>query len=447
VTTTGDEPDTPDEPAAPRPINELPDAVRQRVVEWAADALGAAGPTEIPVALARVARFAPHKRARVAAAALGQAVQNDAAFRALVAQRAVGEDVPAGEKLPADGESADPVQAAARAYLLRLPDSEELLRAASDVDRRRDDRARIVELEREVRTLRSELAAAEAELRRSRAAAEQPRSDSETALERLRLRLREQGSRMRELQQAVDSAAADTKQTLANLVAERDKSRAEAEMWRQRAEASTARAEVAAQNLQRTRESAGDRRAASDRRLELLLSALEGAASGLRREWDLIGGGAAPADVVAARLPPQLSDSERTADPTRLSAWLGLPGAHLIVDGYNVTKTGFPGLSLSDQRDRLVRSLGALAARTSAEVTVVFDGAAVATARPPARGIRVLFSPPGVTADDVIADLVRAEPVGRVLVVVSSDRQVADTAGRHGARTAGSPVLLGIIGV
>ena len=245
----------------------------------------------------------------------------------------------------------------------------------------------------------------------------------------------------------MDSAAAGTTQTLANLAAERDKSRAEAEMWRQRAEASTARAEVAAQNLQRMRESAGDRRAASDRRLELLLSALEGAASGLRREWDLIGGGAAPADVVAARLPPQLSDSERTADPTRLSAWLGLPGAHLIVDGYNVTKTGFPGLSLSDQRDRLVRSLGALAARTSAEVTVVFDGAAVATARPPARGIRVLFSPPGVTADDVIADLVRAEPVGRVLVVVSSDRQVADTAGRHGARTAGSAVLLGITGV
>ena len=92
MTTTGDEPDTPDEPAAPRPINELPDAVRQRVVEWAADALSTAGPTEIPVALARVARFAPHKRARVAAAALGQAVQNDAAFRALVAQRAVGEE-------------------------------------------------------------------------------------------------------------------------------------------------------------------------------------------------------------------------------------------------------------------------------------------------------------------------------------------------------------------
>jgi len=42
VTTTGDEPDTPDEPSSPRPIGELPDAVRQRVVEWAADALSAA---------------------------------------------------------------------------------------------------------------------------------------------------------------------------------------------------------------------------------------------------------------------------------------------------------------------------------------------------------------------------------------------------------------------
>jgi len=436
VTITGDAPVTPDEPNEPRPVGELPDAVRQRIVEWAADALSNAAAAEIPVALARVARFAPHKRARVAAVALGQAVQNDGAFRVLVAQRAVGEDVPPDE---------DPVQAAARAYLLRLPEEDVLLQVAADVDRRRDARARVVELEREVRALRAELMAATAELGRSQASANQPPPDSEPALERLRSRLRDQGSRIRELQLAVDTAAAGTKEALANLTAERDKAKALAEMWRQRAEASTARADAAAQQLQRLRESAGDRRGASDRRLELLLGALEGAASGLRREWDLIGGGAAPADVVAAGLPQQASDAERTTDPTRLAAWIGLPGAHLIVDGYNVTKTGFPGLSLSDQRDRLVRSLGALAARTSAEVTVVFDGAAVATARPPARGVRVLFSPAGVSADDVIKDLVRAEPTGRVLVVVSSDKQVADTVRRDGARTAGSAVLLGLI--
>ena len=166
---------------------------------------------------------------------------------------------------------------------------------------------------------------------------------------------------------------------------------------------------------------------------------LEGAASGLRREWDLVGGGPSPADVVAARLPAPTVAGERTADPARLLAWVGLPGAHLIVDGYNVSKTGFADLSLSDQRDRLIRLLAALAARTSAEVTVVFDGATVAAARPPGRGIRVLFSAAGVLADDVIKDLVRAEPQGRVVIVVSSDRQVAETASRDGARTAHRP--------
>ena len=219
-----------------------------------------------------------------------------------------------------------------------------------------------------------------------------------------------------------------------------------------RAEGAEARAESTTAALQRLREAKGDRRATSDRRLELLLSALEGAASGLRREWELVGGGPAPADVVAAGLPSPAIDGvggrvgERTSDPARLTAWVGLPGAHLIVDGYNVTKTGFAELSLSEQRDRLVRLLGALAARTSAEVTVVFDGAAVTAVRPPARGIRVLFSAPGVLADDVIRDLVRAEPAGRTVIVVSSDREVADRATADGARTAASTVLLAALG-
>jgi predicted RNA-binding protein with PIN domain len=123
-----------------------------------------------------------------------------------------------------------------------------------------------------------------------------------------------------------------------------------------------------------------------------------------------------------------------------------MPGVHVIVDGYNVTKTGYPELSLSEQRDRLVRTLAAFAARTSAEMTVVFDGAAVAAARPAGRGIRVLFSPPGVIADEVIRDLVRAEPVGRALIVVSSDREVVDRAAADGARTAASAALLAVLG-
>jgi hypothetical protein len=423
VSTTGSAVE-PGDPAA-RPMTELPDSVRLRVLEWAAQALGGAEPSAVPSSLARVARFAPAKRAKLAAAALGQAVQSDPAFRALVAERS---------------SPTDPVGAAAMAYLLRLPDQDELLAAVQEAARDGAARARVVELEQEVRLLSGRLDRATEELN-ARLPALGERSDE---ADRLRLRLREQGVRIRELQQQLQSGAVDAAARVAQAAAERDAARTEVAAWQQRAEAATARADTAAKEIERLRRSAGERRAVSDRRLELLLGALEGAASGLRREWDLIGGGPAPADVVAAGLPTISADAERTTDPARLTAWAGLPGAHLIVDGYNVTKTGFPDLSLSEQRDRLARSLSALAARTSAEVTVVFDGAAVSTARPPARGVRVLFSPPGVLADTVIGDLVRAEPSGRVVIVVTSDREVADRAASDGARTAGSPVLLAV---
>jgi predicted RNA-binding protein with PIN domain len=319
-----------------------------------------------------------------------------------------------------------------------------LLRAAADSDKTDQARSRVVELERELRRLTAKLDRVTADLHALRSTAQRPVEPAGES-ERLRLRLREQGSRIRELQQQVETGAAQAAEGIAVANAERDSARAEVAIWRQRAESATVRAESASASLLRMRESTENRRAGSDRRLELLLETLEGAASGLRREWSLVHGGPSPADVVAAGLPRLAADAERTADPSRLTSWAGLPGAHLIVDGYNVTKTGYPELSLSDQRDRLIRSLAALAARTSAEVTVVFDGAAVATARPPGRGIRVLFSAAGVIADHVIRDLVRAEPAGRVVIVVSSDREVAETAARDGARTAPSAALLAAV--
>jgi predicted RNA-binding protein with PIN domain len=116
---------------------------------------------------------------------------------------------------------------------------------------------------------------------------------------------------------------------------------------------------------------------------------------------------------------------------------------HLVVDGYNVTKTGYPDLTLSDQRDRLTGQLAALAARTGAEITVVFDGAAVvAVPITTSRGVRVLFSDPGVLADDVIRALVAAEPRGRPVVVGTSDRAVAEAVRRCGAYPVSAAVLL-----
>ena len=67
---------------------------------------------------------------------------------------------------------------------------------------------------------------------------------------------------------------------------------------------------------------------------------------------------------------------------------------------------------------------------------MVFDAAA-SDARPVVsspRGVKVLFSPAGVIADDVIRELVAAEPWGRVVVVVTADRELAGDVQRAGAR-------------
>ncbi|CAM5716675.1 NYN domain-containing protein [Streptomyces violaceorubidus] len=62
-------------------------------------------------------------------------------------------------------------------------------------------------------------------------------------------------------------------------------------------------------------------------------------------------------------------------DPAILDQLLALPQAHLVVDGYNVTKTGYPQMPLEKQRLRLLGQLSQLAAQTGAEMTCVFDGA------------------------------------------------------------------------
>jgi predicted RNA-binding protein with PIN domain len=184
-------------------------------------------------------------------------------------------------------------------------------------------------------------------------------------------------------------------------------------------------------------------------RARLLLDTLLETTQGLRRELALPAVEGSPADAVEAHVAEQGSNgssgqgSLSSEDPVFLDQLLGLPRVHLVVDGYNVTKTAWPELSLERQRDRLLGGLAPLVARSGAEVTVVFD-AADSVDRPLVnrpRGVRVLFSPPGVIADDVIRELVAAEPRGRPVVVVSSDQEVARDVARDGARVAASPAL------
>ncbi len=443
------------DPGAPG-WHDLPENVRTFVISVAARAVGAVPPEQLPGALLPVARFTPAKRARRGAAPLARALERDAGFRALVAQYLPdGSRLDAGSPPGADRRSpsahSDPVAEAARVFLLHLPDTGALA-AAAGADELASLRARVAELTDSVDRLTARLAQSSQRPARPASsgadpeAADSVRGDARAEAERLRRRLREQGSRVKAAEQSAAAAAAEARARCEEAEARAAREQATAENWRARAEREAQRAERANQALDRLRDRAGQQRADTDRRLELLLDALQQAAEGLRREWRLTSGGADPAEVVARGLPEVDRARRRSVDPALLLDWLALPAAHLIVDGYNVTKTGYPELSLADQRDRLIRALGALAARTGAEMTVVFDGAAVVAAPSAVRGVRVTFSPPGVIADDVVRQLAAAEPAGRVVVVVSSDREVVDGVRRSGARTAPSAVLLALLG-
>jgi predicted RNA-binding protein with PIN domain len=131
---------------------------------------------------------------------------------------------------------------------------------------------------------------------------------------------------------------------------------------------------------------------------------------------------------------------------------LRTPGTVLVVDGYNVTMTGWPDLAAAEQRRRLVAALADLAARTATRVELVFDGAeghdgVVAVPAPARQLVRVRFSPPGVEADDVVLDLVAQLPPSRPVIVASSDNRVRQGARRGGANLVYSRQLLDTLGI
>ncbi|NYV77849.1 NYN domain-containing protein, partial [Streptomyces sp. UH6] len=202
--------------------------------------------------------------------------------------------------------------------------------------------------------------------------------------------------------------------------------------------------------LEASRKAVREGRSIEDMRARLLLDTVLEAAQGLRRELALPPVSVWPAETVDAVEPGRMTPKDIAAralsedDPAILDQLLALPQAHLVVDGYNVTKTGYPQMPLEQQRLRLLGQLSALAAQTGCEVTCVFDGAELAAPvlLAPPRGVRVLFSKPGITADELIRQLVRAEPSGRPVVVASTDREVADGVARAGARPVASAVLL-----
>jgi predicted RNA-binding protein with PIN domain len=225
----------------------------------------------------------------------------------------------------------------------------------------------------------------------------------------------------------------------------------DAEVAMRRAAEQVARAE---ERLAQARRLAREGRSLADVRARLLLDTIVDAAAGLRRELALPPVTQRPADLVvpqavdvAGPAPAPPARAQAGDDPALLEQLLALPQSHLVVDGYNVTKTGYGALPLAEQRRRLVDALGVLAVRTTSEVTCCFDGADVdVRGASRVRGVRVIFSDPGTTADELIRRLVRGEPPGRPVIVVSSDAEVAASSRASGAYAVPSAALLRLLG-
>ncbi|KUN86594.1 RNA-binding protein [Streptomyces bungoensis] len=423
----------------------LPDGVRRRVVQIVSDGFGALTVPELPAQLRQYARFAPNRRTKFAGNAMAAALETDPLFRQRIgdrfreAQPELSGALDSGSPPPA----ADPLDVAAAAYVLRPAGWVKLVTAAGEEAQRADAERAGEESRAELERLREEL--------------ERARELTRTETERLRAELESVKKEAESLHRKLRSALSDVKRGEAAL----RKAQAEAETVRAEGQAQVSAAESESRRLkarlgeaeaalEATRRAAREGRSVGDMRVRLLLDTLLDATQGLRRELALPPVSVRPAETVDAVEPGRMTPKDIAAralsehDPAILDQLLALPQAHLVVDGYNVTKTGYPQMPLEKQRLRLLGQLSALAAQTGAEVTCVFDGAELAAPvlLAPPRGVRVLFSKPGVTADELIRQLVRAEPPGRPVIVASTDREVADGVARAGARPVASAVLL-----
>ena len=443
----GQGPDQDQEPVL-EPVTVLPEAVRARVIGLAAEALGKMAPDQLPASLRRVASFAPARRARVAGTQIAGVMESDEQFRERLATQVEELTGELGRAL-LEGRpptAADPVECAATAYLLRAPRWSEVVRSAQYALRSERELVEAQRADEELDRLRRRVGDLEGELEGQRLRHKEQLDRLKRDYTEVRTRLGEARNRAREAQQAAEDARTASEHNAAS--AGQALTAAEAEVRRLRARVVDLEGELgSARRAERAERVTGTVRA------RLLLETLGQAAQGLQRELGLPAVDRLPGDTVDAE-PPQEGSRVSTGrsslpvdDPSLLEELLRLPRAHLVIDGYNVTKQAWPDVPLDRQRERLLAGVAALLARTKAEITVVFD-AAETKERPlvtPPRGVRVRFSPYGIIADDVIRDMVAAEPPGRAVVVVSSDQAVARDVVATGFRVVSAGALTSLL--
>ena len=114
---------------------------------------------------------------------------------------------------------------------------------------------------------------------------------------------------------------------------------------------------------------------------------------------------------------------------------------HIIIDGYNLIRQSDRLVKLDMQdiqlgREALVDMLAAYKKIKAHRITVVFDGTRaprMSLRRDRQKGITIVFSHIGESADAVIKNMARRE--GQKAMVVSSDREIVRAASSWGAAT------------
>jgi predicted RNA-binding protein with PIN domain len=427
--------------------DELPAGVRAKMVTLASQAIAMMPTPQVPATLRKSVDFAPAKRAKLVGAQIAAAVDADEEFREHLATqvRALVPDVVAGLESGGSEGDASPVEAAAVAFIIRSEGWADVIGSAASASQ--DDAGVHRDLVDSVDRLTAALADARSQNKeiRSRLRAQLDAVKADNT--QLRRTLGQTRVQLKDAVSRADTASA----------AVREKERAMGIATRSlEADTRRLRARIAELESQHTsaRRALRDDRDAEVMRVRLLLDTMVEAVAGLRRELALPPSDLLPADMVDAVEPGAESLVSAVGrallddDPFLLRRLIELPKVHLIVDGYNVSKTAWPTAPLEQQRERLTAGVGSLVAGKRVEATIVFDGAELAhpPVMSPRRAVRVRFSPHGVIADDVIRELVEAEPTGRPVVVVTTDRELATSVTKKGARAVASVALVRAMG-
>jgi len=119
---------------------------------------------------------------------------------------------------------------------------------------------------------------------------------------------------------------------------------------------------------------------------------------------------------------------------------------HILIDGYNLIRQSdslrrLEKFSLEEGRKGLIKRVAGYKKLKNHKITVVFDGWINGSAieeRLREDGVYIVYSRKGETADEVIKKMARAERGGEI-IVVTSDRDVADSVVRAGGVAISSP--------